>query len=314
MNDKIVIITGANSGIGKAAAIKFAQEGYTVIMGCRNLDKSKNVQKEIIESTKNSYIDLIELNVSSFESIKCFCTTFKSKYKKLDILIHNAAYFNHSEKSYRLSLDNIEIGFATNAVGPFLLTQFLVDMLEKSDDPRILNACTTNIRHFFDLKRKIDFDNLQGEFKDSRKYSSYKMYGDSKMALFMLTIKMAEEFKKEGIKVNAIQISAVKISQQTIKQLKSGWRIAAMIQNTYSSTQESMADSYFYICTSEKFKDITGKLINDKREIVQSTHYKAGIMQEIQQFFDKEVYPKYADDIENIERVWNLCASLTDKK
>lgn len=310
MKDKIVIITGANSGIGKAAAIKFAKERYTTIMACRNLEKSKKVQQEIIELTKNDHVDLLELDVSSIESIQHFCFTVKNRYRKLDILIHNAAYFNHGEKSYQLSCDNIELSFATNTVGPFLLTQLLVDMLKKSEDPRILNACSTNIRHFFDLKRKIDFDNLQGEFKDCRSYSSYKMYGDSKMALLMLTFKMSENYAKDGIKINAVQIPAIKMSKESIRKVNSVWRAAATIQNIFSSPPETMADTYFHICTSEEFKDITGKLINDKRKIVQSTHYTSGLIQEIKQFFDKDVYPKYADNIENIEKTWGLCVDL----
>lgn len=311
MYSKIVIITGANSGIGKAATIKFAEVGYTVIMACRNMEKSKRVQKEIIELTKNSNIDLLELDVSSFESILCFCKAFKNKYKKLDVLIHNAAYFNYGEKNYQLSQDGIELTFATNTIGPFLMTQLLIDDLKKSDDARILTACTTNIRHFFEPKRKIDFDNLLGEYKDSRPYSVYKMYGDSKMALLMLTFKLADKFKKDNIKVNSIQIPATKTSKETRKKLKLIWRIAAKIQNMFSVLTESIAGIYFDICTSEEFKDITGKLINDKREIVQSSHYTSSVIDDIKQFFDKSVYPKYADKIENIERVWELCVKLT---
>ncbi|SHJ89409.1 NAD(P)-dependent dehydrogenase, short-chain alcohol dehydrogenase family [Clostridium amylolyticum] len=311
MNDKIVIVTGANSGIGREAAIRFAEEGYTVIMACRNLEKSKKVQQEIIELTKNNGVDLLKLDVSSFMSIEDFCSEFKEKYKKLDILIHNAGYFNHGEKNYQLSPDNIELSFATNAFCPFLMTKLLTDMLKKSEDARVLNACTTNIRHFFDPKRKIDFDNLQGEFMDSRPYNIYKMYGDSKMALLMLTFKMGDIFKKDGIQVNAVQIPAIKMSKETMEKFKSVWRIAAMVQNIHSSSPETMADTYFHICTSEEFKDITGKLINDKREIMQSSHYTRGLMQEVKQLFDKGVYPKYADNIENIERVWDLAVKLT---
>ena len=72
MKDKIVIITGANSGIGKAASLKFAAEGYRVIMACRNMDTSTAVQREIIEITKNTNVDLMELDVSSFDSIRNF--------------------------------------------------------------------------------------------------------------------------------------------------------------------------------------------------------------------------------------------------
>lgn len=311
MKQKIVIITGANSGIGKAATIKFAKEGYTVVMACRNLEKSKKVQEEIIKITNNNHLDLLELDISSYESIQHFCSVFKDKYKKLDILIHNAAYFNHSERNYQLSRNLIELTFATNTFGPYLMTQLLIDMLNKSDDPRILHASTTNIRHFFDPKRKIEFDNLRGELKDSKPYSVYKMYGDSKMALLMLTFRMAEILQNDEIKVNAIQIPAIKISNETIKQFRPKWRLAAMIQNIFSSAPETMADTYFHICTSEKLKNITGKLINDKRVIVQSSHYSKGLVQEIKQFFDKGVYPKYADNKDNINRVWELSEKLT---
>ena len=314
MNDKIVIITGANSGIGRAAAIRFAEEGYKVIMACRNLEKSKKVQQEINELTKSNCVDLLKLDVSSFKSIEDFCAEFKKRYKKLDILIHNAGYFKHGERNYQLSLDKIELSFATNAFGPFLMTQLLFEMLKKSEDARVLNACTTNIRHYFEPKRKIDFDNLQGEFMDSRAYNSYKMYGDSKMALLMLTFKMADQFKKDGIKVNAVQIPAIKMSKETMRKFNSMWRIAAMVQNIFSSSPETMADTYFQICTSEEFKDITGKLINDKREIMQASHYTSGLIQEVKQLSDKGVYPKYADNIDNIERVWDLAVKLTKSK
>jgi NAD(P)-dependent dehydrogenase (short-subunit alcohol dehydrogenase family) len=311
MKDKIVIVTGANSGIGRSAAIRFAEEGYKVIMACRNLEKGKRVQQELIKLTKNNGVDLLKLDVSSFKSIEDFCSEFKKRYKKLDILIHNAGYFKHGERNYQLSSDNIELSFATNAFGPFLMTQLLTDMLKESEDARVLNSCTTNVRHFFEPKRKIDFDNLQGEFMDSRSYNSYKMYGDSKMALLMLTFKMADKFKKDGIKVNAVQIPAIKMSKETIGKFKSVWRIAALIQNIYSSSPETMANTYLHICTSEEFKDITGKLINDKREIMQTSHYASRSMQEVKQIFDNSVYPTYADNAGNIERVWDLAVKLT---
>ncbi|RSD28443.1 SDR family NAD(P)-dependent oxidoreductase [Mesobacillus subterraneus] len=311
MVNKIVVITGANSGIGKAAAIRFANEGFTVVMACRNVERSKMVQQEIMEATKNPHIDLLQLDISSFQSIHQFSAALKDRYPKLDILIHNAAYLNHGESNYLLSQDGVELSFATNTLGPFLLTRQLVSMLEKSDDARILHACTTNIRHFFDPKRKIEFDNFQGEFKNERPFKAYKFYGDTKMALLMLTFKMAEELKQKGISVNAVQIPAIKLSKETINKFKSGWRVAARVQNVFSAPRETMADTYFHICTSEEFKNVTGKLLNDKRKIMEPSHYSAGITQDIKQLMDQTVYPKYAHNKENIQKVWDMCESLT---
>lgn len=311
MENRTVIITGANSGIGKAAAIKFAKEGFHVVMACRNIERSKKAQKEVIDASNGDQVELMELDVSSMSSIRRFCTEFKQRYEKLDILIHNAAYFNHGEKIYQFSADQLELTFATNTFGPYLMTKLLVDHLAKSEDPRILNACTTNIRYFFDPKRKIEFDNLQGELKDSKPYSVYINYGNSKMAFLMLTFKMADVYKGAEIKVNAIQIPAIKVSKETIKKLSRGYRVIASLQSFISDSQESMGDTYFHICTSEDFKDVTGKLINDKREVVKSSHYGSSIKDVVKQFFDKNVYPTYADDQELIEKVWELSDRLT---
>ncbi|WP_053362362.1 SDR family NAD(P)-dependent oxidoreductase [Bacillus sp. FJAT-27251] len=305
--DKVVIITGSNSGIGKAAACRFAAEGCRVIMACRNLEKSKTVQQEIIDATNNPQVDLLQLDISSFESIHQFYSCVKETYPKIDILIHNAAFLNHGNKTYQLSEDGIELSFATNVVGPFLLTRLLADLLEKSDDARILHACTTNIRHFFDPKRRIEFDNLQGEFKDKRTYSTYKMYGDSKMALLMLTFKLAEELKTKNISVNAIQIPAIKLSKETIQKMQSGWKFAARVQNLFSAPRETMADTYFHLCTSEEFEGVTGKIINGKRTIMQPSQYSDNPGQQIKQFFDQTVYPKYAASERNVEQVWEFC-------
>ena len=311
MKDKIVIITGANSGIGKAASLKFATEGYRVIMACRNMEISSAVQRNIIEITKNTNVDLIELDVSSFDSIRTFCTAFKSKYPRLDILIHNAAYLNHGEKEYKLSPEHIELSFATNTIGPFLMTRLLADHLAKSPDPRILNACTTNIKNFFDPKRKIEFDNLRGERKDTQPYSTYKMYGDSKMALLMLTFKMAEEFKSLGIKVNALQINRVKLSKETIKKMHSFWKVFAWVQNLTNPLPAGMADNYFRICTSDEFKDVTGQLINHKLEIVKPATTEKGFTQ-LKNIFGSSSYPRYAINPQNIEQIWKLSTTLTE--
>jgi NAD(P)-dependent dehydrogenase (short-subunit alcohol dehydrogenase family) len=309
--DKTVMITGSNSGIGKAAAFRFAEEGYRVIMACRNLEKSKTVQQEIIQTTNNPNIDLLEIDISSCESIHKFHTSVKETYPKVDILIHNAAYLNHGNKNYQLSEDGVELSFATNVVGPFLLTKLLTDQLAKSDDARILHACTTNIRHFFDPKRKIEFDNLQGEFKANRPYSTYKMYGDSKMALLLITFKLAEELRNKHICVNAIQIPAIKLSKETIQKMQSGWKIAARVQNLFSAPRETMSDTYFHLCTSQEFKGITGKLFDARRTIMKTSHYPDTPRQQIKQFFDQTVYPKYAAKERNMEQVWELCSKLT---
>ncbi|TCZ76650.1 SDR family NAD(P)-dependent oxidoreductase [Paenibacillus albiflavus] len=305
MTDRIVVITGANSGIGKAAAYKFATQGYCVVMACRNMEISEAVQHQIIASSNNTNVDLMKLDVSSFTSIRAFCSAFTNKYPHLDILIHNAAYLNHGEKEYKLSPEHIEMSFATNAFGPMLMTRLLADHLERSPDPRVLNACTTNIKNFFDPKRKIDFDNLRGEFRGMRRHSTYKMYGDSKMALLMLTFKMAEQLKSRGIKVNALQINRVKLSKETIHKLSPFWKVLALAQNITNPLPSIMADNYYQICTSDEFSQVTGQLINHKLEIVQPSVSEKGFAQ-LKNIFGSATYPQYATDKHNIEKIWSI--------
>ncbi len=312
MPKKYVVITGANSGIGKAAAQKFTAEGYYVIMACRNMEKGSSAQSEISSQSPHANVDLMEVDLSSFESIRMFCSAYQARYPRLDILIHNGAYLNHGGKEYLLSADQIEMSFATNTFGPFLMTRLLEEHLVKSQDPRVLHACTTNIKHFFDPKREIDFDNLHGEYRDSRPYSVYKMYGDSKMALLLLTFKMVEDYERRGIpvKVNALQINRVKLSDETIHKMSPIWRLLARAQNGINPPPSGMAETYFHLCTSEEWREVTGRLINHKREIVKPAASEKGFAQ-IGNIFGTKTYPAYAADVRNLERMWSLGVELT---
>lgn len=312
---KIIIITGSNSGIGKAAALKFAQQGYTVVMACRNLATSAKAQESIIAASENKNVDLMQLDVSSFESIRDFVQEFGNKYPKLDILINNAGYFNYGEKQYQLSTHNIEMSFATNAFGPLLLTKLLRPLLAKSDDPRVLNASTTNIKYFFNPKRSIDWDNLQGELRHERKYDAYKMYGDSKMAFLMLSFMQSEEFEPDGIGINSVLIPAIRISREKLRGFKTFyWRTMARIMNLTARPQEDMAECYYEICTSCRFRKISGKLININLEVMEKpdpgkvwtskTTFK--------QLHRMTMVPRYAVTPENAERIRELSRSITN--
>jgi NAD(P)-dependent dehydrogenase (short-subunit alcohol dehydrogenase family) len=315
-NQKIVIITGSNSGIGKVAAIKFAAESHQVVMACRSIEKSRIAQQEIIEASGSKAVDLMQLDVSSFESIRDFCLEFGSKYSKLDILINNAGYFNYGEKQYQFNADQIEMSFATNAFGPFMITNLLKPMLAKSDDPRVLNASTTNIKYFFDPKRSIDWDNLRGELKNERKYNAYKMYGDSKMASLMLSFSQAEEFEADGIKINSVLIPAIKISKDKLRGFKTFyWRTMARLMNLIARPQEDMAECYYEICTSEKFSNLTGKLFNIHTQIMgkPDLEKKWTGKTTFQQLRHMTMVPRYAVLPENQEKIRDLGVKLTQE-
>lgn len=307
MQSKIVLITGANSGIGKEAAIKFAGNDHTVVMACRDIERSKIVLNEIISKTGNQRVFLYKLDVSSFESITKFADDFKNQFPKLDILINNAAYFNHGE-GYALNENGIEITFATNVVGQYLLIESLVDYLKRSDDPRVLNASSNIIKHFFSPKKVIDFSNIK-KVNGSYKHSVYANYRNSKMAFLMLTLKMAEKYELEGVKFYSLQINGARMSKNTLKKFKPGWRIIARVQNMFFPHPSYMANNYFQICTSERFKNITGAHINDKLEVMHKGPEKPSIRDVI----GNSVYPAYAHRKEVQEKVMSMCEELAAK-
>lgn len=310
MAHNTVIITGANSGIGKAASLKFAREGHTLIMACRNLHKSRPVRDQIAEDSENDRVYLEQVDMSSFESIRNFCINYHEKYNRLDILIHNAAYFNHGAP-YKQSPEGIELTFATNVAGPFLMTMLLRDLLAKSEDARILHAGSNIIKHFLNPKKEIDFDHLQKEPDNPSDHSVYINYRNSKMALLMLTFRLADEFRNDDIKVYSLQINGATMSREALMKVKPYWRIVARIQNLFFRPPEFSADLYYEVCTSERFTDLSGVHLNHKLDVMQPAKTDAGIITDIKQGVRADVYPSYARNKEVSEKVWNVCSELT---
>lgn len=305
MNQKTVIITGANSGIGKSAASKFSEAGHNVILACRNIDSGNKVLVELKERTKNENIYLLKVDMSSFSSIKNFCKEFNNNFENLDVLIHNAAYFNHGEE-FKLSEDGIEIAFATNVVCPFLMNNLLLEKLKKSEDARILNASSNIVKHFFSQKKEFNLDYvLSKENKNS--LSVYQRYCNSKMAFLILTFILAEKYRDFGINVNSIQINGAKMSPQTLKKFKYPWKIIAMIQNLFFAPPELFADIYYEVCTSDKYKNATGKSFNHKNEIMKA----ASSNPNLKEILSGSFYPLYAHNEKAGKEIMEMCERLT---
>ncbi len=308
MSEKTAIITGANSGIGKETVLKFANKGYSVVMACRDIDKSEAVQAEIKAVTNNDKIFLKQVDMASFASIKRFSEEIIRQFSKIDVLVNNAAYFNHGE-NYRLTADNIEITFATNVAGPYLLTKLLSGHLKKSEDARVLNVSSNIIKHFFSPKKTIDFENLKGISEKRYKHSVYTSYCNSKMALLMLTLKMAELHNSKEIKFYSLQVNGSRMSKETLNKFKPRWRLIARIQNLVFPLPEYMASNYYTICTSERFIDTTGIHLNHKLEIMKPGPKNTGF----KHAWGAAYYPAYANDSEVQNKIYDICQSFTSQ-
>src|SRR2546426_4097973 len=197
MKDKIVMITGANSGIGKAASLALANMGATVVMVARNKEKGEAAKAEIIKKSHNSSVDLLLADLSSLESVRQLATEFQKKYSKLHVLINNAGLFNQRRL---VTTDGYENTLATNYLAPFLLTNLQLGLLRASAPSRIINV--SSVGHY---NGHINFDDLNLE-KD---YGGWKAYGQSKLALVLFTHELAKKLQGTGITVNSVHPGTV---------------------------------------------------------------------------------------------------------
>lgn len=184
---KVVIITGATSGLGKEAAKVFAEKGATVIMPVRNAEKAKSVLEEILKLYPSSKIVIKSLDLSSLNSIKLFADDFLKSYNQLDILINNAGIMYCP---YSKTQDGFEMQMGTNHLGPYALTAQLMPLLMKTANSRIIN--TASLAH---LTGNIDFEDINWE---NRKYKTMQAYADSKIANLYFHYELAKKLKGQN--------------------------------------------------------------------------------------------------------------------
>jgi NAD(P)-dependent dehydrogenase (short-subunit alcohol dehydrogenase family) len=190
--NKIAIVTGANTGLGFETTLALAKKDMTVIMACRNADKAQIAKDQIIREVPNARIELLTLDLSSLKSVRNFASNFLNKFKQLHLLINNAGIMI---PPYSKTEDGFESQFATNYLGHFLLTGLLLDTIIKTPDSRIVSL--SSIAH---KKGKIVFDDLNWE----KKYSAMGAYGQSKLACLMFAYELQRRFDKAGITTKSV--------------------------------------------------------------------------------------------------------------
>ena len=250
MKGKICMITGANSGIGKATAIALARMNATLVIVCRNRERGEPALKEIIEKSGNSHIDLLLCDLSSLDSVRKLAATFKSKYQNLHVLINNAGVMLSKRT---LSVDGFEMNFAVNFLAPFLLTNLLLDTLKKSAPSRIINVASAAHKY-----GTIDFDDLQGEHKKSRFMG---LYGDSKLALILFSYELSKRLQGTGITLNTVHPGVVNTNLGVDRtHPKKG------IVRRFFKKPEKGAETSIYLASSPEVEGITGKYFANKKE------------------------------------------------
>jgi NAD(P)-dependent dehydrogenase (short-subunit alcohol dehydrogenase family) len=268
MDQKVCIVTGANAGIGKQAAIQLANEGAHVIIVCRNEDRGRKALAEIQSQINGGTAELRQLDMASQHSIRMFAEQINRDFPKVDVLIHNAADFNIARKQAEYSLDGIETVWATNHVGPVLLTDLLLDALKRSQDGRVITVSSKGLLVKFNTKVDID----DPEFK-RRKYSVTNAYYQSKRAQEMYTLWLAEQLKGTSVTANCIRVTNVKIDISRYPDLSAFMRFMYSIKSKKSITAVQMARTYAHLALSDDVKSISGKCFDENNKQVSMNSY-----------------------------------------
>jgi NAD(P)-dependent dehydrogenase (short-subunit alcohol dehydrogenase family) len=242
MKNRTCFITGANSGIGKQAAIQLARAGFHVVIGTRNRERGETALSEIKEKSESTKVQLLKIDMSSKKSVLDASKELKQRLENLDVLIHNAAEFDIACKQPKKSVDGIETIWATNHIGPILLTNSVLDLIKKSNQGRIITIASQGLV----MHPRLTVDLNDPEYKD-RKFSVANAYYQSKLAQVMYTYWLAEQLKGTAITVNCIRVTNVKVDISRYPNISGSMKFLYSIKSRFSISADNMAKTYTYL-------------------------------------------------------------------
>ncbi len=253
LKDKVCIVTGSNSGIGKETALALAEKGATVVTVVRNKRSGEEACSEIIEVSGNSSVDLMVCDLSSMDSIRSFVAEFKNKYDRLDVLLNNAgAVINKRE----VTADGFERTIAVNYLAPFLLTHELLSVLKDSTQSRVINLSSG-----LHKRANLNLDDLQSESS----YKSMNVYGSAKLMVVMHTYELARRLKDTGVSANVVLPGFVATNLgRSSGSLAS--RVMFGMMKPFQLSPKEGAETSVYVASSLDVEGVTGKCFEKKAE------------------------------------------------
>ncbi|XP_063991055.1 retinol dehydrogenase 13-like [Diachasmimorpha longicaudata] len=265
MTDKIVIVTGANTGIGKAVAQGMAKRGAKVIMACRDLPKCEQAREEIVLETRNKYVYCRPCDLAVQKSIREFVKNFRKEHNKLHILINNAGVMRCPKS---LTADGIEMQLGVNHMGHFLLTNLLLDTLKSSAPARVVNV--SSVAH---SRGTINVNDLNS----NENYDSAAAYAQSKLANILFTKELAKKLKGTGVTVNAVHPGIVDTElmrhMSFTKSFFAGITIKPFFTLLLKSPKQG-ARTVLYAALNPSLDDVTGAYFSNCQQIEESENAK----------------------------------------
>lgn len=251
MTGKMCLITGATNGIGKATALALAKMGATVIVVGRSAEKTNVVVNAIRQVSGNAQVEAMLADLSVLAQMRELAAAFKRKYDHLDVLVNNAGavFFRREE-----SADGIEMTWALNHLSYFLITNLLLDTLQRAPSARIVNVSSDAHEG-----GKIRFDDL--ELK--RGYSGMAAYGQSKLANIMFTYELARRLKDTKVTANALHPGLVGTGFASNNGVL--FKLGISVLKPFMASPERGARTSIYLASSPEVEGVTGKyFVNSK--------------------------------------------------
>ncbi|KAL3645678.1 Short-chain dehydrogenase TIC 32, chloroplastic [Castilleja foliolosa] len=281
------IVTGASSGIGTETARVLASCGVHVIMAVRNVDTGKKVKEMIIKEVPNAKIDVMELDLSSFASVRKFASEYNSLPLPLNLLIVMAPPF-------MLSQDNIELQFATNHLGHFLLTNLLLDKMKKTAiesrrEGRIVNLSSEGHRYVYREGIRLDKDKIN----DISSYNTIFAYGQSKLANILHANELARRLKEEGVDIIANSLHPGAIATNLLRHHGIIEGVINWIGKYFIKNIPQGAATTCYVALHPQVKGVSGEYFADNNIATMS---------------------RFASDVELAKKLWDFSLDLTECK
>ncbi|CAB3249623.1 unnamed protein product [Arctia plantaginis] len=277
LDGKVALVTGGNQGIGLETARDLASRGAKIIIACRDGKKSADAIADIIKTTGNNNIEYKYLDLSSFRSVRSFADDFNQTYDRLDILINNAGCAGLKHKA---SEDGIDLVMQVNYLGPFLLTNLLLDKIKASPAGRIV--IVSSLLHLFG---RVTTSNLNG--LQTKHYM--RKYANSKLCDILWTRALAKRLPK-NVLVNSLHPGVVKTDIfKRLDRYSLKW-LMFLIEVLNFKTPKEGAQTSIYLAVSEEVDNISGKYFMECKEAE---------------------YSKVADSEDLVEDIWNKSVMLT---
>ncbi len=257
MAGKVCLVTGASSGIGKAAARGLAASGATIVLLCRNEKRGKAAQEDIIREYSDASVELLLADLASLDEVRTAANEFGDRFDRLDVLINNAGVF--AGRRREVTGDGYELTFAVNHLAAFLLTNLMLDRMKACAPSRVVTVAS--VLH---ARGAIRFDDLQAV----QSYSALGAYAQSKLANILFTRELARRLEGTGVTANCMHPGVV--STDLLSGNISFAGLGFLLARPFLRKPEKGADTIVYLATSPEVAEISGCYFVDRAAVSSS--------------------------------------------